>query len=59
MFKNGGRVEQLHHEIASVRRMIQDAYLRGELVTVQKLVDWLDEQNISVTHSSLRRAGCI
>jgi transposase len=45
-----------NHEIASVRRMIQDAYLRGELVTVQKLVDWLDEQNISVTHSSLRRA---
>ena len=43
------------HEIAIVRRMIQDAYLRGELVTIRKLLNWLNEQNISVTHSSLRR----
>jgi transposase len=43
------------HEIALVRRMIQDAYLRGELVTIPKLVTWLDDQSIVVTSSALRR----
>ncbi len=41
--------------ISIVRRMIQDAYLRGELVTIAKLVDWLNEQTLSVTPSALRR----
>jgi len=44
-----------NQEITIVRRMIQDAYLRGELVTIPKLVTWLNEQTISVTPSALRR----
>ncbi|MEE8292686.1 MAG: transposase [Candidatus Tectomicrobia bacterium] len=44
------------HEIALVRRMIQDAYLRGELVTIPKLRYWLKEKQIFVTYFSLRRA---
>lgn len=44
------------HEIAIVRRMIQDAYLRGELVTIPKLLHWLKEEEIFVTYFSLRRA---
>ncbi len=43
------------HEIAIVRRMIQDAYLRGELVTIAKLGGWLNDQAIWVTPSALRR----
>lgn len=44
------------HEITIVRQMIQDAHLRGELVNLPKLLGWLEEQKISVTYSSLRRA---
>jgi transposase len=44
------------HEIAIVRRMIQDAYLRGELVTIPKLLHWLKEEQIFATYFSLRRA---
>jgi transposase len=43
-------------EITIVRRMIQDAYLRGELVTIAKLLCWLKEEEILITYSSLRRA---
>ena len=43
-------------EITIVRRMIQDAYLRGELVTIAKLLHWLKEEQILITYSSLRRA---
>jgi hypothetical protein len=39
-----------------VRRMIQDAYLRGELVTIPKLLYGLKEEQIFVTYFSLRRA---
>ena len=42
------------HEIAIVRRMIQDACLRGELVTIPKLLYWLKEEKIFVTYFSLR-----
>lgn len=42
-------------EIAIVRRMIQEAYLRGELVTISKLLHWLKEEEISITYSALRR----
>jgi transposase len=41
--------------ITLVRRMIQDAYLRGELVTIPKLVTWLEDKRIAVTPSALRR----
>ena len=44
------------HEIAVVRRMIRDAYLRGEPVTIRKLLRRPDEREIPATHSSLRRA---
>lgn len=44
------------HEIAIVRRLIQDAYLRGELVTIPKLLHWLKEEQIFATYFSLRRA---
>ena len=43
------------HEITLVRRMIQDAYLRGELVTIPKLLHWLQEEEIFITYSALRR----
>lgn len=43
------------HEITLVRRMIQDAYLRGELVTIPKLLNWLQEEEIFITYSALRR----
>lgn len=43
-------------EITIVRRIIQDAYLRGELVTIAKLLHWLKEEQILITYSSLRRA---
>lgn len=67
--KNGGVVEKTEkkarghgepkvspHEITIVRQMIQDAALRGELVTIAKLVDWLNGRTISITPSALRRA---
>jgi len=44
------------HEITIVRRMIQDAYLRGELVTIPKLLHWLPEEHIVIPYSALRRA---
>ena len=66
--KNGGVVERTDlksrghsapkvgsQEITVIRRMIQDAYLRGELVTIPKLVAWLKEQRLSVPPSALRR----
>lgn len=44
------------HEITIVRRMIQDAYLRGAWVTMPKLRQWLQEEHILITYSALRRA---
>lgn len=44
------------HEITNIRHLIQDAALRGEMVTVPKLQSWLLEDDIEVTYSALRRA---
>jgi transposase len=44
------------HEVATVRHMMQEAHLRGELVTVPKLQTWLQEQGTVVSNWSLRRA---
>lgn len=43
-------------EVVTARQLIQEAHLRGELVTVPKLQSWLKEQDIEVSASSLRRA---
>ena len=43
-------------EITNIRHLIQDAALRGEMATVPKLLDWLQEDGIEVTYSALRRA---
>lgn len=43
-------------EIAAARQLIQEAHLRGELVTVPKLQTWLKGQAIVAANSSLRRA---
>ncbi len=42
------------YEITIVRQMIQDAHYRCELVTLPKLLGWLEEQKISVTYSYLK-----
>lgn len=44
------------HEIALVRRMMQNAYGRGELVTIPTVRHWLQEAHILITYSALRRA---
>jgi transposase len=44
------------HEIAIVRRRIQDAALRGEMVTLPKLRHWLEQRQIDSPYSALRRA---
>lgn len=44
------------HEIAIVRRLIQDAALRGEMVTLRKLRQWLEQRQIDSPYSALRRA---
>jgi transposase len=43
------------HEISVVRRLIQEAALRGEMVTLAKLLQWLEARQIEVTYSALRR----
>lgn len=43
------------HEISIVRRLIQEAALRGEMVTLDKLLHWLEARQIEVTYSALRR----
>ena len=53
------------HEITMVRRLIQDAHLRGELVTIPTLLHWLQDEHIVITYSALRRGllrngfGCV
>ena len=44
------------HEITLVRRMIQEAYLRGALVTMPQGLHWLQEEHIFITYAALRRA---
>ena len=44
------------HEVATVRQMVQDAHLRGEMVYVPKLQTWLKEHGTVVATSTLRRA---
>lgn len=44
------------HEVATVRQMVQDAHLRGEMIYVSKLQTWLKEQGTVVATSTLRRA---
>jgi transposase len=44
------------HEIAIVRRLIQDAALRGAMVTLPKLRHWLEQRQIASPYSALRRA---
>ena len=43
------------HEISIVRRLIHDAALRGEMVTLAKLRHWREERQSEVTYSALRR----
>jgi len=51
-----GQPKVKSYGITVVRKMIQYAHLRGELVTIPKLFHWLNEYNIPVTQSSLYRA---